>query len=151
MSTSGCFIRPTIGTTSSSPFSNRSLNLKSFKLRACFIEYPLASKIIVRNLSYSTSESCLKEQFSNFGEIAEVKLIKDGNTKKSKGYAFVQYTNQEDAMSALETMDDKHLDGRVILVELAKPMKGRQLGYPKTSGPPPESPIPAQSESESEY
>lgn len=40
-------------------------------------------------------------------ELCVVKLIKDGNTKKSKGYAFVQYTNQEDAMSALETMDDK--------------------------------------------
>ncbi|KAL4578149.1 hypothetical protein LXL04_014268 [Taraxacum kok-saghyz] len=146
MSTSGWF-RPTIGRTSP-PIPNRSLNLKSSNLRACFIEYPLASKIIVRNLSYSTSESCLKEEFSNFGKIAEVKLVKDENTKKSKGYAFVQYTNQDDAMSALETMDDKYLDGRVILVELAKPVRTRQSGYPKTSGPPQISPIPGQMEME---
>ncbi|KVI08440.1 Nucleotide-binding, alpha-beta plait [Cynara cardunculus var. scolymus] len=73
------WLRPTIGTRSPSP------NPKSFKLRASFIEYPLASKIMVRNLSYSTSETCLKEQFSNFGQIAEVKLVKDETTKKSKG------------------------------------------------------------------
>ncbi|KAI3518857.1 hypothetical protein L1887_07700 [Cichorium endivia] len=144
MSTSGWF-RPTIRTISS-PIPNRSLNPKSLNLRACFIEYPLASKIMVRNLSYATSESCLKEQFSNFGQIAEVKLVKDETTKKFKGYAFVQYTNQNDAMNALETMDEKYLDGRVIFVELAKPVRDRQSGYPKTSGPPPESPIPAQME-----
>ncbi|PWA34028.1 RNA-binding (RRM/RBD/RNP motifs) family protein [Artemisia annua] len=106
------------------------------KLRACFIEYPLATKLMVRNLSYSTSESSLKEEFSNFGQVAEVKLVKDETSKKSKGYAFVQYTNQDDAISALENMDEKYLDGRVIFVELAKPIKDKKSFYPRTSGPP---------------
>ncbi|XP_024984607.1 organelle RRM domain-containing protein 6, chloroplastic isoform X1 [Cynara cardunculus var. scolymus] len=135
------WLRPTIGTRSPSP------NPKSFKLRASFIEYPLASKIMVRNLSYSTSETCLKEQFSNFGQIAEVKLVKDETTKKSKGYAFIQYTNQDDAMNALETMDEKYVDGRVLFVELAKPVKDRHSAYPKTSGPPqpqPQRPVSAE-------
>ncbi|XP_076912729.1 uncharacterized protein LOC143571105 [Bidens hawaiensis] len=135
MSTSGWF-RPTIG-----PNPSIHINPNSFKkqLRACFIEYPLASKIIVRNLSYATNERCLKENFSNFGEIAEVKLIKDQRSKISKGYAFIQYTNQDDAMDALEAMDEKYVDGRVVFVELAKPMD-RRIAYPKTSGPPQELP-----------
>ncbi|KAI7751100.1 hypothetical protein M8C21_020505 [Ambrosia artemisiifolia] len=134
MSTIGWF-RPTIGTTTTTTLPNHSMKTQSLKLRACLIDYPLASKIIVRNLSYTTSESCLKEEFSNFGQIAEVKLVKDQRSKKSKGYAFVQYTNQDDAMSALEAMDEKYVDGRVVFVELAKPMDQR-TAYPKTSGPP---------------
>ncbi|XP_076905538.1 uncharacterized protein LOC143561304 [Bidens hawaiensis] len=136
MSTSGCWFRPTIGITS---LSNKPSSFKKQRLRACFIEYPLASKIIVRNLSYTTNERCLNEQFSSFGEIAEVKLIKDQRSKISKGYAFIQYTNQDDAMNALEAMDEKYVDGRVVFVELAKPMD-RRIAYPKTSGPPQELP-----------
>ncbi|KAF5768804.1 putative RNA recognition motif domain, nucleotide-binding alpha-beta plait domain superfamily [Helianthus annuus] len=143
MSTIGWF-RPTIGTT---PLPNRSMNSQSLKLRACFVEYPLASKIIVRNLSYTTSESFLKEEFSNFGQIAEVKLVKDQRSNKSKGYAFVQYTNQDDAMSALEAMDEKYVDGRVVFVELAKPIDKR-TAYPKTSGPPQESSYSGQKQAE---
>ncbi|KAJ0840064.1 putative RNA recognition motif domain, nucleotide-binding alpha-beta plait domain superfamily [Helianthus annuus] len=143
MSTIGWF-RPTIGTTT---LPNRSMNPQSLKLRACFVEYPLASKIIVRNLSYTTSESCLKEEFSNFGQIAEVKLVKDQRSNKSKGYAFVQYTNQDDAMSALEAMDEKYVDGRVVYVELAKPIDKR-TAYPKTSGPPQESSYSGQKQAE---
>ncbi|XP_071709506.1 organelle RRM domain-containing protein 6, chloroplastic [Rutidosis leptorrhynchoides] len=140
------WLKPTTGA-SSLPI--RSLNSKPLKhLRACFIQYPLATKIMVRNLSYSTSESCLKEEFSNFGQIAEVKVVKDQTSKKSKGYAFIQYTNQDDAMSALESMDEKYLDGRVIFVELAKPVKDKKSAYPKTSGPPHESTISVRKELE---
>ncbi|KAK9062338.1 hypothetical protein SSX86_019524 [Deinandra increscens subsp. villosa] len=144
MATTGWF-RPPIGTTS---LPNRSVNRQSsLKLRDCFIEYPLASKIIVRNLSYTTNESCLKEEFSNFGQIVEVKLVKGETSTKSKGYAFVQYTNQDDAMSALETMDRKYLDGRVVFVELARPIDKRSA-YPKTSGPPQESPYSGQKQTQ---
>ncbi|XP_059439121.1 glycine-rich RNA-binding protein 4, mitochondrial [Corylus avellana] len=108
----------------------------SLKLRASLSDYPLASRIMVRNLPYSTSESSLRQEFSNFGEIAEVKLEKNGARKWSKGYAFIQYTCQEDAMLALENMDYKNFDGRVIYVELAKPGGNAFGGRPRTSGPP---------------
>ncbi|XP_022892438.1 organelle RRM domain-containing protein 6, chloroplastic isoform X2 [Olea europaea var. sylvestris] len=83
------------------------------KLRASYSDYPLASKIIVK-----------------------IKLVKDEATKKSKGFAFIQYASQEDAMLALESMDHEYFDGRVLYVELAKPRKKDFGGYPKTSGPP---------------
>ncbi|KAK4347523.1 hypothetical protein RND71_033862 [Anisodus tanguticus] len=106
---------------------------KSFKIQASFSSYPLASKIMVRNLSYSTDESCLEKIFSNFGQVAEVK---DEATQRSKGYAFIQYTSQENAILALDSMDHKYLNGRVISVELAKPTNKDFGRYPKTCGPP---------------
>ncbi|XAR59407.1 hypothetical protein NMG60_11015236 [Bertholletia excelsa] len=110
---------------------------KSLSIHASFSEFPLASKIMVRNISYTTTENGLKKEFSNFGQIAEIKLVMDACMKRSKGYAFIQYTSQDDALSALESVDHKYLDGRMIFVELAKPGHN-DFGYPKTSGPPQE-------------
>ncbi|KAA0052443.1 glycine-rich RNA-binding protein 4 [Cucumis melo var. makuwa] len=69
-----------------------------------------------------------------------VLLAKDRSTKRPKGYAFIQYTCQDDAMLALENMDCKIFDGRTIYVEIAKPGSGSFGGYPRTSGPPKERP-----------
>ncbi|XP_057462783.1 small RNA-binding protein 11, chloroplastic isoform X2 [Actinidia eriantha] len=109
---------------------------KSVHLRASLSNFPLASKIMVRNLSYSTNENFLRKEFSNFGQIAEVKVVTDVSTKKSKGYAFIQYTDHDDAMQALESMDHQVLNGRMIFVDLAKPGRKAFGGYPRTSGPP---------------
>ncbi|TYH31283.1 hypothetical protein ES288_A01G161300v1 [Gossypium darwinii] len=111
---------------------------KSFNLslRASLFNYPLASRIFVRNLPYSSKESSLQKEFENFGQIAEVKIAKDDFTKRSKGYAFILYTSQNDALLAVENMDQQVFDGRMIYVEIAKPGKDRFRGYPKTSGPP---------------
>ncbi|KOM25486.1 hypothetical protein LR48_Vigan107s000500, partial [Vigna angularis] len=109
------------------------LTLRASSLRH---DYPLASKIVVKNLPYSTGEITLQKEFSNFGKIAEVKMVKDMKTKRSKGIAFIQYTCQDDAMLALETMDQKDFYGRTIYVEIAR------LGWdcfgatPRASGPP---------------
>ncbi|XP_052183991.1 small RNA-binding protein 11, chloroplastic isoform X2 [Diospyros lotus] len=108
------------------------------KLQASLSDYPLASKVMVRNLPYTTTESCLKKEFSRFGEIAEVKLVRDEASKRSKGYAFIQYTNQDDALQALECMDQKHYNGRLIFVELARPEQSAFGSYPRASGPPQE-------------
>ncbi|XP_050371683.1 organelle RRM domain-containing protein 6, chloroplastic [Argentina anserina] len=109
---------------------------KSLRLRASFYDYPLGSRIMVKNIPYSTCEDSLQQKFSNFGEIAEVKLVKDKTSRRSKGFAFIQYTSQDDAMLALENMDHQTFDGRVIYVELAKPGKDAYAGCPKTTGPP---------------
>ncbi|KAL1830775.1 hypothetical protein DCAR_0100712 [Daucus carota subsp. sativus] len=105
-------------------------------LKASLFDFPLASKIMVRNLSFSTTESCLEKEFSNFGEIAEVKIVKDEVRKRSKGYAFIQYSSQEAALQALENMDRKYVDGRLIYVDLAKLDKHSYYRPPITSGPP---------------
>ncbi|KAJ8758767.1 hypothetical protein K2173_000488 [Erythroxylum novogranatense] len=98
--------------------------------------FPLASRIMVRNLEYSINENSLLKEFSNFGEVAEVKLVKDQTTAKRKAYAFIQYTSQDDAILALENMDGRVVDGRLIYVELARPQKNGVRQYPVASGPP---------------
>ncbi|KAJ4981919.1 hypothetical protein NE237_032756 [Protea cynaroides] len=113
-------------------------SIKAFKVRASLLHFPLASRILVRNLPYSISETSLSKEFSNFGQVVEVKLAKDEATQRSKGFAFVQYNSQDEAMLALENMDHKSIDGRVIYVEIAKPKKGVFGTYPITSGPPSE-------------
>ncbi|PNX94551.1 multiple RNA-binding domain-containing protein 1-like [Trifolium pratense] len=66
-------------------------------------------------------------------------MVKDAITKRSKGLAFIQYTCQDDAMLALENMDQKNFYGRMISVELAKPgwdNIGIPPRPPRASGPP---------------
>ncbi|KAL3741193.1 hypothetical protein ACJRO7_016769 [Eucalyptus globulus] len=130
--------RATYGSTSSDKFRTKWSNLR---VRASFFDYPLASRIMVRNIPYSLNESRLLKEFSTFGHVAEVKLAKDEATKQSRGYAFIQYTCQDDAVLALENMDRKKLEGRVIYVEIAKPGK-EAYDKPWTCGPPPPPPPP---------
>ncbi|XP_037494479.1 multiple RNA-binding domain-containing protein 1 [Jatropha curcas] len=119
------------------PKRNCIRNPKSLNLRVRASSFPLASRIVVKNLGYSVSETSLRKEFSNFGEIAEVKLVKDIDiTKRPKAYAFIQYTCQDDAVLALENMDRERFDGRLIYIEIAKPGKHSFGEYPKASGPP---------------
>ncbi|KAH1250494.1 Multiple RNA-binding domain-containing protein 1 [Glycine max] len=123
------------------PFASVNPSLLPFRASSLRHDYPLASKIVVKNLPYSTGETTLQKEFSNFGKIAE-----DMNTKRSKGIAFIQYTCQDDAMLALETMDQKDFYGRTIGVEIAR------LGWddfgasPRASGPPKKWHLPEQGE-----
>ncbi|KAG6384455.1 hypothetical protein SASPL_155725 [Salvia splendens] len=87
------------------------------------------------DLPFSASESRLLKEFSKYGQIAEVRLVKDEVRQKSKGFAFIQYTSQEAALLALESMDYQLFDERQVFVELAKPRKSDFGGYPRTSGP----------------
>ncbi|XP_020694490.1 small RNA-binding protein 11, chloroplastic [Dendrobium catenatum] len=96
--------------------------------------FPLASRIFVRNLSYSISEASLIKLFSRFGHIIDIEIPRHEESKHSKGYAFIQYCSQEDAILAVEEIDRKWINGRLVYAEIAKPLHG--IAYPKTSGPP---------------
>ncbi|XP_058747897.1 uncharacterized protein LOC131620753 [Vicia villosa] len=111
-------------------------NLRILSIRQ---EFPLASKIVVKNLPYFTGENTLHKEFSNFGKIAEVKMVKDAVRERSKGLAFIQYTNQDEALLALENMDQKNFYGRTISVNLAKLNPYDMCEPPpRASGPPKE-------------
>ncbi|KAF2543578.1 hypothetical protein F2Q68_00029562 [Brassica cretica] len=56
--------------------------------------------------------------------------------KRSKGYAFIQYMSQDDAFLAIETMDRRMYNGRMIYIDIAKPGKRDFQQQPRTSGPP---------------
>lgn len=83
------------------------------------------NKLYVGNLSYSLEEADLEKEFSAYGEIEEVKLIRDRESGRSKGFAFVTFATQHAAESALE-LDGKSLGGRSMRVNVAtdKPSRG---------------------------
>lgn len=84
------------------------------------------NKLYVGNLPFQIDEAGIEDAFAQYGEIAEVKIIKDRETGRSKGFAFVTFTEDASASSALE-MDGKEIGGRTAKVSEAmeKPRKPR--------------------------
>ncbi len=85
-------------------------------------------KLYVGNLPYSVSEDQLRDLFSQFGEIVDLKLITDRMSGRSRGIAFVEYASEEDAGKAIEATNNTELDGRSIVVNVARPPKPRTQG-----------------------
>ncbi|XVE99071.1 hypothetical protein REPUB_Repub03eG0165300 [Reevesia pubescens] len=77
-------------------------------------------KLFITGLSFYTSEKTLCSHFEGFGELVEVKIIMDKISKRSKGYAFVEYTTEEAASAALKEMNGKIINGWMIVVDVAK-------------------------------
>lgn len=85
----------------------------------------MATKIYVGNLSYDTSEDQVKELISKSGSIESINLITDKFSGRSKGFAFVEMANEEDAKKAISEANGAELDGRSIVVNEAKPPRQR--------------------------
>jgi RNA recognition motif-containing protein len=81
--------------------------------------------IYVGNLPYSVTDSDLRETFSRFGEVAQVNLIADKFTGESKGFAFVDMTNNSQADAAIKGLNGTDMKGRNITVNQAKPKSDR--------------------------
>ncbi len=78
-------------------------------------------KIYVGNLSYSTGDKELEQLFSKFGTVAESKVITDRETGRSKGFGFIEMSNQAEGEEAIKQLDGKEVEGRNIKVNVAKP------------------------------
>ena len=85
----------------------------------------MSNKIYVGNLSYSTTEETLRNQFSQFGEVETVTIIMDKITNRSKGFGFVEMTDDEAARDAISTLNQKDIDGRKVRVNEAEERKSR--------------------------
>lgn len=77
------------------------------------------NKLFVGNLSWNVTWSDLKDIFKEYGEVAFTRVITDRETKKSKGFGFVEFVNSADAAKAKEALDGAEVDGRVIRVDFA--------------------------------
>lgn len=81
----------------------------------------MESKLYVGNLAYSVTEEDLRAMFSQAGELKEVALIVDRDTRQSKGFGFVEMTTQADAEKAIKMFNEQELGGRRIAVNMARP------------------------------
>ncbi|CAK7335869.1 unnamed protein product [Dovyalis caffra] len=77
-------------------------------------------RLFVRNLPYTATEDELEEHFIKFGNISQVHLVVDKDTKRSKGLAYIHYTLPESAARALEELDNSIFQGRLLHVMPAK-------------------------------
>jgi cold-inducible RNA-binding protein len=88
----------------------------------------METKIYVGNLSYDTTEDDLRTLFAQAGTVASVALIKDRDTGQSKGFAFVEMSNQSEAEKAIQTFNGYTLSNRPLKVNLARPREERSFG-----------------------
>ena len=88
----------------------------------------MESKLYVGNLPYSTTEDELRTMFSEAGTVSSVALIKDRDTGQSKGFAFVEMSNQVEAEKAISMFNGRSMGQRELKVSLARPREERSGG-----------------------
>jgi RNA recognition motif-containing protein len=88
----------------------------------------MESKLYVGNLSYSTTEDDLRTLFAEAGTVSSVALIKDRDSGQSKGFAFVEMSNQVEAEKAISMFNGRMIGEREIKVNLARPREDRGAG-----------------------
>ena len=84
--------------------------------------------IYVSNLSFNVTDEDLNEYFAEYGEVSSAKVILDKFTQKSRGFAFVEMSDDEAAKKAISELDGASVDGRTINVSVAKPREERTGG-----------------------
>lgn len=86
------------------------------------------NKLHVGQLPYSVDSDTLAQFFSAAGNVTSAKVITDRETGRSKGFGFVEMSNDNEAQSAISQFDGKDFNGRNITVSIAKPQEPRTGG-----------------------
>ena len=81
--------------------------------------------IYVGNLPYDFTEEELKEMFNQFGDVANVKIILDKVSGRSKGFGFVEMEEKSEGQDAIQVLDQSPVRGRNVRVHVARPKNGR--------------------------
>ena len=77
--------------------------------------------IYIGNLNYKVRENDLKEVMEDYGTVSSLKIVKDRDTGKSKGFAFVEMPDDSEAQRAIEELNGAEYDGRTMVVKEARP------------------------------
>mgnify|MGYP001058581034 FL=1 len=81
--------------------------------------------IYVSNLSFNVQDEDLKEFFAEYGEVTSAKVITDKFTGRSRGFGFVEMSDDAAAQKAIQELDGATVEGRAIKVSEAKPREAR--------------------------
>lgn len=90
-------------------------------------------KIYIGGLPYQSDSDDVRAMFTPYGEVTDVKVISDRETGRSKGFGFVEMSD-ETAQKAIEGLHETHMQGRTLTVNEAKPMATRGGGEKAKSG-----------------
>ena len=81
--------------------------------------------IYVSNLSFAVVDEDLRSYFAEYGEVTSAKVIVDKYTNRSKGFGFVEMSDDTAAQKAIAELDGATVDGRAIKVSVARPKEER--------------------------
>ncbi len=79
----------------------------------------IKNTVYISNLSYERDRNGLKSLFSKFGQILNIKIVVEPSTLQSRGMAFIEMSTPEEAKLAIETLDQKIIDGRTVKLKYA--------------------------------
>jgi RNA recognition motif-containing protein len=85
----------------------------------------MAMKLYVGNLSYSVTNQSLEDMFAEYGSVRSAQVIMDRDTGRSKGFGFVEMSDDNAAREAIKNLSDKELEGRRLTVNEARPREER--------------------------
>ena len=88
----------------------------------------MGNKLYVGNLPYSFRDQDLEQTFSQFGSVGSAKVMMERDTGRSKGFGFVEMSSAEEAQAAIRGLHGKTVDGRALVVNLARPKEDRPSG-----------------------
>jgi cold-inducible RNA-binding protein len=88
----------------------------------------VGKKLYVGNLSYATTGATLEQLFAEFGEVRSAQVIQDRETGRSKGFGFVEMSDDNAARAAIQGLNEKEHDGRKLTVNEARPREERSGG-----------------------
>ncbi|KFK38036.1 hypothetical protein AALP_AA3G062000 [Arabis alpina] len=85
-----------------------------------------SSTLFVKGISFSSTEETLTQAFSQFGQVLGVDVIMDKVRCRPKGFAYVTFSSHEEATKALLQLNGQLVDGRVVILDIAKTVKQNQ-------------------------
>lgn len=88
----------------------------------------MGKKLYVGNLSYNVTSASLEEMFAEFGEVKSAQVIQDRDSGRSKGFGFVEMSDDNAAQAAIDALNGKDNDGRALTVNEARPREDRGGG-----------------------
>ena len=88
----------------------------------------MGKKLYVGNLSYQTTNAGLGQLFSQFGTVTLAEVVQDRDTGRSRGFGFVEMSNEAEAQEAIRSLNDQEHDGRRLVVNEAQPKPQRSGG-----------------------
>lgn len=88
----------------------------------------MAMKLYVGNLTYSATNATLETLFAPFGEVRSAQVVMDRDTGRSKGFGFVEMSDDQACKSAISALNGKDVDGRALTVNEARPREDRGGG-----------------------
>jgi RNA recognition motif-containing protein len=88
----------------------------------------MGKKLYCGNLSFNTSSSDLEQLFGEYGQVKSAEVINDRDTGRSKGFGFVEMSNDAEAQAAIDGVNGKEHDGRTLTVNEARPKTERSGG-----------------------